>query len=157
MSKRVRPSPQSPSKIPAGDQLHRTQQEHNTLTTEENFRRGSTSCSITIRGLTYSNQLLFADVPCIQPRRLHNDFHLVHLGSRTVGGVRPCRRRATAVLLMGALRRTMSGFWTTITSNRLRARVARFLEAPGAAPGIRFAHARREAGFLLLDQGGASF
>ena len=73
-----------------------------------------------------------------------NDWHLVHLGRFALGGAGLVFCEATAVEERG--RRTPGdlGIWHDDHIAGL-ARIARFLEAEGAVPGIQLAHAGRKA------------
>ena len=84
-----------------------------------------------------------------------NDFHLVHLGSRAVGGVGLVVVEATAVTADGRISPRDVGIWKDEHIEPL-ARIARFLEVQGAAPGIQLAHAGRKASCDVPWKGGAS-
>jgi 2,4-dienoyl-CoA reductase-like NADH-dependent reductase (Old Yellow Enzyme family) len=84
-----------------------------------------------------------------------NDFHLVHLGSRAVGGVGLVVVEATAVSADGRITPHDVGIWKDEHIEPL-ARIAKFLEVQGAAPGIQLAHAGRKASCDVPWKGGAS-
>jgi len=73
-----------------------------------------------------------------------NDWHLVHLGSRAVGGAAAVIVEATAVEAIGRISPGDMGIWTDQHIEPL-ARIARFLKQQGAVPGIQLAHAGRKA------------
>lgn len=73
------------------------------------------------------------------------DWHLVHLGSRAVGGVGLVIAEATAVEARGRISPHDLGIWSDTHVEPL-ARVARFVKEQGAIPGIQLAHAGRKAG-----------
>jgi 2,4-dienoyl-CoA reductase-like NADH-dependent reductase (Old Yellow Enzyme family) len=73
-----------------------------------------------------------------------NDWHLVHLGSRAVGGAALVLTEATAVLAEGRISPEDLGIWKDEHSEML-ARIFRFIEAQGAVPGMQLAHAGRKA------------
>lgn len=75
---------------------------------------------------------------------LANDWHLVHLGSRAVGGAGLIVAEATAVEARGRISPEDLGLWKDEQIAPL-ARSAAFLKANGAAPGIQLAHAGRKA------------
>src|SRR5690606_12444623 len=75
---------------------------------------------------------------------LANDWHLVHLGSRAVGGAGLVIIEATAVEARGRISPHDLGIWDDMHIEPL-ARIARFMEAHGAVPGIQIAHAGRKA------------
>lgn len=73
-----------------------------------------------------------------------NDWHLVHLGSRAVGGAGLVIVEATAVTPEGRISPADSGIYL---DNHVEpfARISRFLKEHGAIPGIQLAHAGRKA------------
>jgi 2,4-dienoyl-CoA reductase-like NADH-dependent reductase (Old Yellow Enzyme family) len=71
------------------------------------------------------------------------DWHLVHLGSRAVGGAGVVFVEATAVEPRGRISPDDMGLWSDAHAEPL-ARIARFVEAQGALPGIQLAHAGRK-------------
>src|SRR5438067_1491293 len=73
-----------------------------------------------------------------------NDWHLVHLGSRAVGGAGAVIAEATAVTPEGRISPQDLGLWSDAHAEPL-ARVARFVREQGAVPGIQLAHAGRKA------------
>jgi 2,4-dienoyl-CoA reductase-like NADH-dependent reductase (Old Yellow Enzyme family) len=72
------------------------------------------------------------------------DWHLVHLGSRAVGGVGAVIAEAAAVLPEGRISPADLGVWRDSHIEPL-ARVFRFLKEQGAVPAIQLAHAGRKA------------
>ncbi len=74
-----------------------------------------------------------------------NDWHLVHLGSRAVGGAGLVICEATAVTPEGRISPHDAGLWNDAQIEPL-ARVNRFIAAHGAVSGIQIAHAGRKAG-----------
>jgi len=73
-----------------------------------------------------------------------NDWHLVHLGSRAVGGAAVVLTEATAVTAEGRISPQDLGLWKDAHIDGL-ARITRFVRAQGAIPGIQLAHAGRKA------------
>jgi 2,4-dienoyl-CoA reductase-like NADH-dependent reductase (Old Yellow Enzyme family) len=73
------------------------------------------------------------------------DWHLAHLGARASGGAGLVIVEATAVEARGRISPYDVGLWKDSQIAPL-ARVARFVEAQGAVPGIQIAHAGRKAG-----------
>ncbi|CAN5668624.1 NADH:flavin oxidoreductase/NADH oxidase [soil metagenome] len=73
-----------------------------------------------------------------------NDWHLVHLGSRAVGGAGMVMAEATAVLPAGRISPQDLGLWKDEHVEMLT-RIFRFIEAQGAVPAIQLAHAGRKA------------
>ncbi len=73
-----------------------------------------------------------------------NDWHLVHLGSRAVGGAGLVIIEATAVSPEGRISPDDLGIWSDEHVEPLR-RITRFIEAQGAFAGVQLAHAGRKA------------
>jgi 2,4-dienoyl-CoA reductase-like NADH-dependent reductase (Old Yellow Enzyme family) len=73
-----------------------------------------------------------------------NEWHLVHLGSRAVGGAGLVMAEATAVVSEGRISPFDSGIWSDAHIQAF-APVAKFIAAQGAVPGIQLAHAGRKA------------
>jgi 2,4-dienoyl-CoA reductase-like NADH-dependent reductase (Old Yellow Enzyme family) len=72
-----------------------------------------------------------------------NDWHLVHLGSRAVGGAGLVLTEATAVTPEGRISPQDLGIWQDDHVEML-ARIVRFVRAQGAAAGVQLAHAGRK-------------
>ena len=73
-----------------------------------------------------------------------NDWHLVHLGSRAVGGAALVMAEATAVVPEGRISPQDLGIWKDEHIEML-ARIFRFIEDQAAVPAIQLAHAGRKA------------
>jgi 2,4-dienoyl-CoA reductase-like NADH-dependent reductase (Old Yellow Enzyme family) len=73
-----------------------------------------------------------------------NDWHLVHLGSRAVGGAGLVFTEAAAVLPEGRITPQDLGFWKNDHIPGLK-RIVDFLHAQGARAGVQLAHAGRKA------------
>ena len=73
-----------------------------------------------------------------------SDWHLVHLGSRAVGGAGLVMMEATAVEARGRITPGDHGIWKDDHITML-ARIASFIQERGAVPGIQLAHAGRKA------------
>jgi 2,4-dienoyl-CoA reductase-like NADH-dependent reductase (Old Yellow Enzyme family) len=82
------------------------------------------------------------------------DWHLVHLGSRAVGGAGLVIAEATAVVAEGRISPHDVGLWKDAHIEGL-GRIARFVESQGAVPGIQLAHAGRKASTARPWEGGA--
>lgn len=92
-----------------------------------------------------------------------SDWHLVHLGSRAIGGAALVMAEATAVTAQGRISPTDAGLWSDNQIEPLF-RITRFIRDYGAVPGIQLAHAGRKAstappyaakkGFLRQEEGG---
>ncbi len=74
-----------------------------------------------------------------------NEWHLVHLGSRAVGGASLVFTEAAAVLADGRISPQDLGIWKDEHAQSL-AGIVRFLHSQGSVAGIQLAHAGRKAG-----------
>ena len=81
-----------------------------------------------------------------------NDWHLVHLGSRAVGGAGLVLTEATAVEARGRISPRDLGLWKDAHVEFL-ARIVGFLESKGAVPGVQLAHAGRKGSTLVPWEG----
>ncbi|HEX5538831.1 MAG TPA: NADH:flavin oxidoreductase/NADH oxidase [Methylophilaceae bacterium] len=72
------------------------------------------------------------------------NWHLVHLGSRAVGGAGLVMAEATAVSAEGRITPSDLGIWSDAQAEALRP-IAEFIASQGAVPGIQLAHAGRKA------------
>jgi 2,4-dienoyl-CoA reductase (NADPH2) len=107
-----------------------------------------------IRGVTLRNRIGMS--PMCQyscEDGLADDWHLVHLGSRAVGGVGLVMVEATAVTRDGRISPGDLGLWDDRHAEPL-ARVARFVHRVGAVAGIQLAHAGRKASCDVPWRGG---
>ena len=82
------------------------------------------------------------------------DWHLVHLGSRAVGGAGLVIAEATAVSAEGRITPGCAGIWADKHIEPL-ARINRFIKQHGAVPGIQIAHAGRKASAAVPWNGDA--
>jgi len=73
-----------------------------------------------------------------------NDWHLVHLGSRAVGGAALIFTEATAVSPEGRISPEDLGIWKDEHIPFLK-RITEFIEKQGSIPGMQLAHAGRKA------------
>ena len=83
------------------------------------------------------------------------DWHLVHLGSRAVGGAALVIAEATAVSPEGRITPGCAGIWADRHIEPL-ARITRFVKTQGAVPGLQIAHAGRKGSAAVPALGGAS-
>lgn len=107
-----------------------------------------------MRDVAFRNRV-FVSPMCQYSSRdgLPTDWHLVHLGSRAVGGAGLVMVEATAISEEGRISPDDSGIWSDRHTDAF-APIARFLAAQGAAPGIQLAHAGRKASTAVLWLGG---
>ena len=73
-----------------------------------------------------------------------NDWHLVHLGSRAVGGAGLIFTEATAVSPEGRISPDDAGIWNDDQANAYK-RITSFIKSQNSVPGIQLAHAGRKA------------
>lgn len=100
---------------------------------------------LTIREITFRNRIVVS--PMCQyscEDGFATDWHLVHLGSRAVGGAALVFCEATAVLADARISPADLGIWKDEHIEPL-ARAAHFIRAQGSVPGIQLAHAGRKA------------
>ena len=100
---------------------------------------------LTLRGVTLRNRIAVSPM-CQYTAEdgFADDWHLVHLGSRAVGGAGLILTEAAAVEARGRISPEDLGLWQDAHVEPL-ARINRFLEAHGAVPGVQLAHAGRKA------------
>jgi 2,4-dienoyl-CoA reductase-like NADH-dependent reductase (Old Yellow Enzyme family) len=110
---------------------------------------------LTIRGVTFRNRIGMAPMCQYSAEEgLADDWHLVNIGSRAVGGVALCIVEATAVTRDGRISPGDLGIWSDEHIEPL-ARLARFVHSQGAIAGIQLAHAGRKASCEVAWKGGA--
>jgi len=112
--------------------------------------------SVKIRDITLRNRILVSPMcqySCTDG--FATDWHLVHLGSRAVGGAAAVFAEATAVLAEGRISPADLGIWKDDHIAPL-ARIAAFIREQGAAPGIQLAHAGRKASVRRPWEGGGA-
>src|SRR4030081_404774 len=100
---------------------------------------------LAIRDLKFANRV-FVSPMCqySSDEGYANDWHLVHLGSRAVGGAGLIFTEATAVLPEARISPQDLGIWSDDHIPML-SRIFRFIEEHGAVPGMQLAHAGRKA------------
>ncbi len=109
---------------------------------------------ITLRGIIARNRIAVS--PMCQYSSTDGfatDWHVVHLGSRAVGGAGIVIAEATAVLPEGRITPADLGIWSDEHIEGLT-RVARAIRDNGAIPGIQLAHAGRKASCARPWDGG---
>ena len=111
---------------------------------------------LTIRGITLVNRIAVSpmcEYSCEDG--FANDWHLVHLGSRAVGGAALVIAEATAVEADARITPGDLGIWKSEHIEPLR-RIAAFIKSQGSVPAIQLAHAGRKASTRAPWDGGAS-
>ena len=109
---------------------------------------------LNLRGLVFKNRIFVS--PMCQyscENGLPNTWHLVHLGSRAVGGAGLVLAEATAVSPEGRISPGDCGIWSDEHTEAFKP-IAAFIEAQGAVPGIQIGHAGRKASTEVPWQGG---
>ena len=100
---------------------------------------------LALRGVELKNRIVVS--PMCQyssTEGLADDWHVVHLGSRAVGGAALVMTEATAVTPEGRISPADLGIWSDAHVEGLR-RCTRFIREHGAVAGIQLAHAGRKA------------
>ncbi len=100
---------------------------------------------LALRGVTLKNRLVVSPMCQYSSQDgFANDWHLVHLGSRAVGGAGLILAEATAVSPEGRISLEDLGIWKDEHLPMLQ-RITAFLIAQGSVPGVQLAHAGRKA------------
>lgn len=113
-----------------------------------------------LRGIEFRNRIWVS--PMCQYSSadgMPNDWHLVHLGSRAVGGAGLVIMEATAVSPEGRISPSDAGIWSDAHAESYK-RITEFIKSQGAIAGIQIAHAGRKAstaepwnGGKIVDEG----
>jgi 2,4-dienoyl-CoA reductase-like NADH-dependent reductase (Old Yellow Enzyme family) len=80
------------------------------------------------------------------------DWHLVHLGSRAIGGAALIMTEATAVAPEGRISPDDAGIWNDAQAEAFR-KIAGFIYSANTVPGIQLAHAGRKASTYAPGKG----
>ena len=100
---------------------------------------------LTLRGITLRNRIAVSPMcEYSSTDGFPSDWHLVHLGSRAVGGAGLVLTEAAAVAPEGRISPQDLGIYRDEHIEPLR-RITRFIEEQGAVAGIQLAHAGRKA------------
>ena len=107
-----------------------------------------------LRDVTFRNRI-FVSPMCMYSadEGVPNDWHLVHLGSRAVGGAALVMAEATGVSPEGRISPGDTGLWNDAQASAF-ARITDFVAARGAVPGIQLAHAGRKGSTGVPWNGG---
>lgn len=109
--------------------------------------------SLTLRSVTFRNRIGISPMCQYSSENgFANDWHMVHLGSRAVGGAGLVMVEATAVTPEGRISPGDMGLWSENHIEPLR-RIAHFIESQGAVPAIQIAHAGRKASVSVPWEG----
>jgi 2,4-dienoyl-CoA reductase-like NADH-dependent reductase (Old Yellow Enzyme family) len=110
---------------------------------------------LTIREITLRNRIAVSPMCQYSSEDgFASDWHLVHLGSRAVGGAGLVFTEATAVEPRGRISPQDLGLWKDDHLSMLQ-RITAFIESQGAVAGIQLAHAGRKASTAQPWAGGA--
>ena len=100
---------------------------------------------LSIRGVTLRNRLVVSPMcEYSSPNGFATDWHLVHLGSRAIGGAGAVLTEATAVTPDGRISSRDLGIYLDDHVEML-SRIFAFVGQHGAVPGMQLAHAGRKA------------
>ena len=111
---------------------------------------------LTLREVTFRNRIAVSSMcqySCEDG--FANDWHLVHLGARAVGGAGLVMTEANAVTPEGRISPSDLGLWKDEQMESLT-RIVRFIEKHGAVAGTQLAHAGRKASTSEPWNGGGS-
>ncbi|MEO8402980.1 MAG: NADPH dehydrogenase NamA [Chitinophagaceae bacterium] len=109
---------------------------------------------LTIKDITFKNRLIIS--PMCQYSSTDGfatDWHLVHLGSRAVGGAALVIQEATAVSVEGRISPGDIGIWKDEHIEKLKT-ITRFINEHGSVAGVQLAHAGRKASCKVPWEGG---
>lgn len=109
---------------------------------------------LTIRDLTFKNRIFLSPMCQYSAKDgMPNDWHMVHLGARAVGGASLVMAEATAVTPAGRISPADLGLWNDEQTKAFKP-IVNFIKAQGAVPAIQLAHAGRKASTDIPWQGG---
>lgn len=118
---------------------------------------------LTIRGVTLRNRIFMSPMCQYSSEDgFATDWHLVHLGSRAVGGASLITVEATGITPEGRITPACLGIYKDEHIAKL-SQITKFIDSRGAVPAIQIAHAGRKAstrppkdggGFIPVAEGG---
>lgn len=98
-----------------------------------------------LKGVTLKNRIVVSPMCQYSAEEgVPNNWHLVHLGARAIGGASLVIAEATAVSPEGRISPGDTGLWND-TQTQAWKPIAKFIKEHGALPGIQIAHAGRKA------------
>jgi 2,4-dienoyl-CoA reductase-like NADH-dependent reductase (Old Yellow Enzyme family) len=119
-----------------------------------NYVQGMLFTPITFRDVTLKNRVVVSPMCQYSSEDgFASDWHLVHLGSRAVGGASLVFTEATAVTPEGRISPQDLGLWKDAHAEML-GRIAKFVRAQGAEAGVQLAHAGRKGSTARPWEGG---
>ena len=108
-------------------------------------RMASLFSSVSFRGVTLPNRVVVSPMCQYSSEDgFANDWHMVHLGSRAVGGAGLVLTEAAAVTPEGRITPNDLGIWKDEHIPMLK-RIVEFVHSQGSAAGVQLAHAGRKA------------
>ena len=108
-----------------------------------------------LRGVTFKNRIGVSPMCQYSANDGElNDWHMVHLGSRAVGGAGLVLLEATAVSPEGRISPHDSGLWNDIQGEKLKP-IVDFIQGQQSVAGIQLGHAGRKAACARPWEGGA--
>lgn len=106
-----------------------------------------------IKSLTFKNRIAISPMCQYSAQDgFANDWHLVHLGSRAIGGAALLLQEATAVSPEGRISPGDLGIWKDEHIEKMQF-INRFIVSQNAIPGIQLAHAGRKASVAIPSKG----
>jgi 2,4-dienoyl-CoA reductase-like NADH-dependent reductase (Old Yellow Enzyme family) len=110
--------------------------------------------SLTLREIEFRNRIFVSPMCQYSAKNgVPNDWHLVHLGSRAVGGAGLVIAEATAISPEGRISPDDTGLWNNQQLMAFK-RITSFISDQGAVPGIQLGHAGRKASMAAPWHGG---
>jgi 2,4-dienoyl-CoA reductase-like NADH-dependent reductase (Old Yellow Enzyme family) len=124
------------------------------MATPEQSPSAALFAPLTIRGVTLRNRIVVSPMCQYSSEEgFATDWHLVHLGSRAVGGAAMVTVEATAITRDGRITNSCLGIWKDEHIAKLK-QIAAFVSGRGAVPAIQLSHAGRKASTKPPSQGG---
>ena len=109
---------------------------------------------LTIREVNFKNRIFLSPMCQYSAKDgMPNDWHMVHLGSRAVGGASLVMVEATAVTPAGRISPADLGLWNDEQMEAFKP-IVRFIKGQGAVPAIQLAHSGRKGSTDIPWQGG---
>src|ERR1700745_715463 len=124
--------------------------------TAKGSRESGLFAPLTIRGVNFRNRVAVSpmcEYSCQDG--FANDWHLVHLGSRAVGGAALVLTEAAAVEARGRISPADLGIWKDEHIEKL-AQINTVIKPQGAIPAMQVAHAGRKASCRVPWDGGSA-
>ena len=106
-----------------------------------------------IRGVTLKNRVAMSPMcqySCVDGTV--SDWHLVHLGTRAMGGTALILTEAIAIAPEGRISPDDAGIWNDVQADAFK-KIASFISSANAVPGIQLAHAGRKASTFAPGKG----